>query len=116
MEAICFFLFGQKLQHRNSKPEDLTSPCTLRKYEFISNVPYFSSCFHGNMTGDEGHAIGSEVSNCTNENAPGSKMIASKILHQKQPSSKDCLLCVHMLSFVMRDEVLSSINAEWDFF
>lgn len=64
--------FKEILQHTISQPEDLTSPCTLRKYKCISCAPYFSSCFYGNMTGSEGQAIGSKVSYCTNENAPGS--------------------------------------------
>lgn len=67
-----FLFIFKKLQHTISQLEDLTGPCTLRKYKFISCVPFFSSCFHGNMTRNEGQATGSEVSNCTNENAPGS--------------------------------------------
>lgn len=54
------------------------------------------------MTGNEGRAIGSEVSNCTNENAPGSTQpsvlqiisIVTGVLCQQQQSSKGDLLYV----------------------
>lgn len=47
----------RKSQHTVTQCEDLTSPCTWRKYNFISRVPYFSTCFHGNKAGNEGQAI-----------------------------------------------------------
>lgn len=68
---FCFFLF---LNNYSTQSLNLRTyrHCIRRKYNSISCVPYFSSCFHGNMTGNERQSIGSEVSNCTNENAPRS--------------------------------------------